>query len=154
MRSHHSTRSPHDRNPLSDPKELSRFRSRSMPASKDLDTPLRSRWFMFRTRWSEKRILGLIAALVGLVAGILILIAATAGQGVSLLTAIVGLGVLYGSYLIYRGKTIRLFGWGKARLGAWINLIIGVATLLLHGGVGGTESILAIVSGVLGLLAA
>ncbi len=74
-----------------------------MPASKDLDTPLRSRWFMFRTRWSEKRI---------------------------------------------------LFGWGKARLGAWINLIIGVATLLLHGGVGGTESILAIVSGVLGLLAA
>ncbi|TLZ75105.1 MAG: hypothetical protein E6K14_01770 [Methanobacteriota archaeon] len=84
---------------------------------------------MFRTRWSEKRILGLIAALVGLVAGILILIAATAGQGVSLLR-------------------------GKARLGAWINLIIGVATLILHGGVGGTESILAIVSGVLGLLAA
>ncbi len=113
---------------------------------------------MFRTRWSEKRILGLIAALVGLVAGILILIAATAGQGVSLLTAVVGLGVLYGSYLIYRGKTGLPFGWGfgwgKARLGAWINLIIGVATLILHGGVGGTESILAIVSGVLGLLAA
>ncbi|HYS73798.1 MAG TPA: hypothetical protein VEO96_07455 [Thermoplasmata archaeon] len=108
---------------------------------------------MFRTRRSEKRILGLIAALVGLVAGILILIAATAGQGVSLLTAVVGLGVLYGSYLIYRGETSRLFGLGKARLGAWINLIIGVATLLLHGGVGGTESILAIVSGVLGLLA-
>src|SRR6266699_709188 len=63
-----------------------------MTASKDLDTPLRSRWFMFRTRWSEKRILGLIAALVGLVAGILILIAATAGQGVSLLTAIVAHG--------------------------------------------------------------
>ncbi len=109
---------------------------------------------MFRTRWSEKRILGLIAALVGLVSGVLILIAATAGQGVSLLTAVVGLGVLYGSYLIYRGETRRLFGWGKARLGAWINLIIGVATLILHGGVGGTESILAIVSGVLGLLAA
>ena len=109
---------------------------------------------MFRTRWSEKRILGLIAALVGLVAGILMLLAATAGQGVSLLTAVVGLGVLYGSYLIYRGKTGRLFGLGKARLGAWINLIIGVVTLILHGGVGGTESILAIVSGVIGLLAA
>src|SRR6266508_6453586 len=125
-----------------------------MSASKDLDTPVRSPSSMFRTRWSEKRILGLIAALVGLVAGILILIAATAGQGVSLLlTAVVGLGVLYGSYLIYRGKTSLLFGWGKARLGAWINLILGVATLLLPGGVRGTESILAIVSGVLGLLA-
>ena len=92
---------------------------------------------MFRT-WSQKRILGLIAALVGLVAGILILITATAGQGVSLLTAVVGLGVLYGSYLIYRGKTSLLFGWGKARLGAWINLILGAG---LYAGPKGAVSV-------------
>jgi hypothetical protein len=35
-----------------------------------------------------------------------------------------------------------------------INLVIGLATLVLPGGVGGTASILAIVSGVLGFLAA
>ena len=48
---------------------------------------------MFRTRRSEKRIPGLIAALVGLVAGILILIAVAAGQAVSLPTAVPALGV-------------------------------------------------------------
>jgi hypothetical protein len=35
-----------------------------------------------------------------------------------------------------------------------INLVIGLVTLVLPGGVGGTASILAIVSGVLGFLAA
>ncbi len=81
-------------------------------------------------------------------------IAASAGRGVSLLSAVIGLAILYGSYLIYRGKTSLLFGWGKTRLGAWINLILGFVTLIAPGGVGGTPSILAIVSGILGLLAA
>jgi len=103
----------------------------------------------------DKRLLALLGALLGLVAGVLILAGAAAGRGgIEILGVLAGLGVLYGSYLIYRGKTSLLFGWGKARLGAWINLILGVGTLILHGGVGGTESILAIVSGVLGLFAA
>jgi len=45
-------------------------------------------------------------------------------------------------------------GWAKTRMGALINLVVGIATLIIPGGVGGTASILAIVSGVLGLLAA
>ena len=43
---------------------------------------------------------------------------------------------------------------GETRLGALINLAIGVLTLLIPGGVGGTPSILAIVSGILGFLSA
>ena len=70
------------------------------------------------------------------------------------MTLIAGIGVLYGSYLIYRGKTSILFGWGKTRLEALINLAIGVLTLLTPGGVAGPASILAIVSGTLGFLSA
>ncbi len=102
----------------------------------------------------EKRLFGLIALVLGLVAGVLILLDVQANRNVNLVTLIAGIGVLYGSYLIYRGKTSILFGWGKTRLGALINLAIGVLTLLIPGGVGGTTSILAIVSGILGLLAA
>ncbi len=102
----------------------------------------------------EKRIFGLIALVLGLVAGVLILLDVQANRNVNLMTLIAGIGVLYGSYLIYRGKTSILFGWGKTRLGALINLAIGVLTLLIPGNVGGTASILAIVSGILGFLAA
>lgn len=109
---------------------------------------------MFRHMWSQKRLFALVAMILGLAAGVLILLAATAGREVSLLSVILGLAVFYGSYLIYRGKTSLLFGWGKTRLGAWINLILGFVTLVVPGGVGGTPSILAIVSGILGLLAA
>jgi hypothetical protein len=102
----------------------------------------------------EKRLFGLLAMVLGLIAGILILLGTQRNAGVDLLDLVIGLAILYGSYLIYRGKTGLLFGWAKTRLGAIINLSIGVITLLVPGGVGGTESILAILSGVLGLIAA
>jgi hypothetical protein len=101
----------------------------------------------------EKRLFALIALGLGVVAAILILSASTRGS-VDVLGLVVGLGVLYGSYLIFRGKTSLLLGWAKTRTGAIINLVIGLVTLFLPGGVGGTASILAIVSGVLGFLAA
>ena len=102
----------------------------------------------------EKRLFGLIALVLGLVAGVLILLDVQAKQNIDLLNVIAGIGVLYGSYLIYRGKTSILFGWGKTRLGSVINLAIGVLTLLIPGGVGGIASVLAIVSGILGFLSA
>ena len=102
----------------------------------------------------EKRIFGLVALVLGLVAGVLILLDVQASRNVDLVTLIAGIGVLYGSYLIYRGKTSILFGWGKTRLGALLNLAIGVLTLLIPGGAGGPASILAILSGILGFLSA
>ena len=102
----------------------------------------------------EKRLFGIIALILGLIAGVLILLNVQSKAGVDLITLIAGIGVLYGSYLIHRGKTSILFGWGKTRLGALINLAIGVLTLLIPGGVGGTPSILAILSGILGFLSA
>ena len=102
----------------------------------------------------EKRLFGLIALVLGLVAGVLILLDVQAKQSIDLVNVIAGIGVLYGSYLIYRGKTSTLFGWGKTRLGSLINLAIGVLTLLIPGGVGGIASILAIVSGIVGFLSA
>ena len=108
---------------------------------------------MFRSMWwSEKRILGIMAMFAGVAAAILIFISATAARGFSVLQVVVGLGVLYGSYLIYRGKTSLVFGRSRARFGSWINLILGVATFVVPGGVGGTPSILAMASGILGLL--
>jgi len=102
----------------------------------------------------EKRIFALLALILGIIAAALILTAATRGSSLEVLGLLVGLGVLYGSYLIFRGKASLLMGWAKTRMGAVINLVLGVATLVIPGGVGGTASILAIVSGVLGLLAA
>jgi hypothetical protein len=101
----------------------------------------------------EKRLFALIALGLGVAAAILILSASTQGS-VDVRGLVAGLGVLYGSYLIFRGKTSLLLGWAKTRTGAIINLVIGLVTLFLPGGVGGTASILAIVSGVLGFLAA
>jgi hypothetical protein len=101
----------------------------------------------------EKRVFALIALGLGVLAAILILSASTRGP-VDVLGLLAGLGVLYGSYLIVRGKSTILLGWAKTRTGAIINLVIGLVTLLLPGGIGGTASILAIVSGVLGFLAA
>ena len=102
----------------------------------------------------EKRLFGLIALVLGLVAGVLILLDVQAKQSIDLVNVIAGIGVLYGSYLIYRGKTSILFGWGKTRLGSLVNLAIGVLTLLIPGGAGGPASILAILSGILGFLSA
>src|SRR5438093_12080835 len=102
----------------------------------------------------EQRLFRLIALILGLVAGVLIRLDLQAKQNIELLNVIGGIGVLYGSYLIYRGKTSILFGWGKTRLGSVINVAIGVLTLLILGGVGGIASVLAIVSGILGFLSA
>lgn len=104
-------------------------------------------------RMTEKRLMGLLAMVLGLIAGLLMLSGAV-GHGADLIGIVAGIGVLYGSYLIFRGKTSLLFGWAKTRMGAFINLAIGVATLLVPGGLGGTPSILAIASGILALVAA
>ena len=102
---------------------------------------------------SEKRLLAFLAAILGLVAGVLIL-AAAAGQGaLNVIGIVLGFGILYGSYLIYRGRA-SWFSWGRTRTGALINLVLGLVTLFVPGGVGGVLSVLAIVSGFLGLLAA
>src|SRR3989475_11196616 len=92
----------------------------------------------------EKRFFGIIALILGLVAGVLILLNVQSKGNVDLITLIAGIGVLYGSYLIYRGKTSILFGGGKSRLGSLINLAIGVLTLLIPGGAGGMASVLAL----------
>jgi hypothetical protein len=102
----------------------------------------------------EKRLLTLIALLIGILAGALMLSDAARRGTVEILGLLAGLGVLFGSYLIFRGKTSLLIGWAKTQTGAVVNLIIGIATYIIPGGVGGTPSILAIVSGVIGLLAA
>src|SRR2546425_12429335 len=102
----------------------------------------------------EQRLFGIIALNLGLVAGVLILLNVQSKGNVDLITLIAGIGVLYGSYLIYRGKTSILFSWGKTRLGSLVNLAIGVLTLLITGGVGGIPSVLAIVSSILGFLSA
>src|SRR2546427_8895379 len=102
----------------------------------------------------EKRLFGLIALVLEIVAGNLILLDVQAKQNINLLNVIAGIGVLYGSYLIYRGKTSVLFGRGKTRLGSLVNLPIGVLTPLIPRGVGGIPSVLAIVSGILGFLSA
>ncbi len=53
----------------------------------------------------EKRLIAIIGAILGLVAGILILLAGAGGRGLEVLMVLVGIGVLYGSYLIYRGRS-------------------------------------------------
>src|SRR5206468_10804685 len=95
----------------------------------------------------EKRLFGLIALVLGLVAGVLILLDVQAKQSIDLVNVIAGIGVLYRSYLIYRGKTSILLRWGKTRLGSLINLAIGVLTPLIPGGLGGIASSLPIVRG-------
>lgn len=102
----------------------------------------------------ERRILALLALFLGLIAAALIMSESAGGPTLDVLGLLAGLGVLYGSFLIFRGKTSLLMGWAKARTGALINLAIGLGTLLLPGGVGGNASILAIVSGVIGFLSA
>jgi hypothetical protein len=104
-------------------------------------------------RISEKRFLGLLALGLGLIAGILMLSASVAARS-NLIGIVAALGLLYGSYLIYRGKLALLMGWAKTRMGSAINLIIGIATFVIPGGAGGTLSVLAVASGVLGLLSA
>src|SRR2546422_11042373 len=91
----------------------------------------------------ETRLFGIIALILGLIAGVLILLNVQSKAGVDLLTLIAGIGVVYGRYMIYRGKTSILFGWGKNRLGALINIVIVVVYLLIAFGGGGKPATLA-----------
>ncbi len=101
---------------------------------------------------TEKRLLALLGMLIGLVGALLILIDAfDAARGNAdlnwlvnrvLIPGILGLAILAGSLLIYRGTS------GS---GGIINILLGVVVIVL--GAGTTGAILAIVSGVLGLVA-
>lgn len=100
---------------------------------------------------TEKRILALLALLIGLIGGLLILVSAlNIGRGqLSLdlavnaaIAALVGIAILAGSLLIYRGKYSS---------GGIVNILLGIVTLIL--GLNSTGGILAIVSGVIGLVA-
>ena len=61
----------------------------------------------------EKRLFGLIALVLGLVAGVLILLDVQAKQNINLLNLIAAIGVLYGSYLIYRARRAFCSAGGK-----------------------------------------
>ena len=100
---------------------------------------------------TEKRVLALLAMLIGLIAGLLILVnALDIGRGNLDLShvlnagiaALLGIAILVGSLLIYRGKYSS---------GGIINILLGSVALILP--VSTTGGILAIVSGVLGLVA-
>ena len=101
---------------------------------------------------TEKRILALLALLVGLIGGLLILVnALSAVQGGQFnldravnaaIAALVGIAILAGSLVIYRGKYSS---------GGIVNILLGIVTLIL--GLNSTGGILAIVSGVIGLVA-
>lgn len=103
---------------------------------------------------SERRLLALIAFLLGLLGGLLIL-----ARGLDqlqrsfspsqlsslvdvLVVGILGIAILLGSLLIYRGQT------GS---GGILNILLGVVALILNTSTEG--AILAIVSGVVGLVA-
>jgi len=100
---------------------------------------------------TEKRLLELIALLIGLVGGLLILNEAVRGfRGVSDLAAILsalvplvlGIAILAASLLIYRSK------YGS---GGLLDIILGVVALILQ--LNQIGSILSIVAGVIGLVA-
>src|SRR5437867_12145511 len=100
---------------------------------------------------TEKRLLALIALLIGLVGGLLILNEAVRGfRGVSDLAAILsalvplvlGIAILAASLLIYRSK------YGS---GGLLDIILGVVALILQ--LNQIGAILAMVAGVIGLVA-
>jgi hypothetical protein len=99
---------------------------------------------------TEKRLLALIALLIGLVGGLLIINEASRGLSVSdvavilrqLAFLIIGLAILAVSLLIYRSK------YGS---GGLLDIILGVVALILQ--LNQIGAILAIVAGVIGLVA-
>ena len=99
---------------------------------------------------TEKRLLALVAFLIGLVAGLLILVDAVNGMQFSslgsalsqLVGVVIGVAILLASLLIYRSKYSS---------GGVLNILLGVVALVLH--LNSTGGILAIVAGVVGLLA-
>ncbi len=103
---------------------------------------------------SEKRILALLGFLLGLVAAVLILVRSLDfGRNPQLdvdfvlrhvVALLIAVAILLGSVLIYRAKS---------STGGLVNLLLGVVGLFVTG-VGQDAAVLAIVSGVLGILAA
>jgi len=100
---------------------------------------------------TEKRLLALLALLIGLVGGLLILVEALnhlrgrfdlASALDSLVGVILGIAILAAALLIYRAKY---------RSGGIIEILLGIVALIL--GLSSTGSILAIVGGVVGLVA-
>jgi hypothetical protein len=100
---------------------------------------------------TERRLLALIALLIGLIGGLLILsngvnparLTSSLEDFLNLLVFLVlGLAILLGSVLIYRGK----YGAGGI-----VNILLGVVAWILKADV--TGAILAIVAGVIGLIA-
>ncbi len=101
---------------------------------------------------TEKRLLALLAMLIGLVGGLLILVQALdIGRNQvtlnlafnALIAALLGLAILAGSLLMYRGKYSS---------GGIINILLGIVAIILPQ-TSATGGILAIVSGVVGLVA-
>src|SRR5207247_10044227 len=99
---------------------------------------------------TEKRLLALVALLIGLVAGLLILVDGVNGIQLSsvgsllgqLVGVVLGVAILLASPLIYRSKYSS---------GGILDILLGVVSLVLH--VTSTGGILAIVAGVVGRIA-
>jgi len=101
---------------------------------------------------SERRILAIVGLIIGLVAGVLLLVDTFQLQGNQAITLefvrdrlvefVVSVGILFGSLLLFREKYAA---------GSFLNLILGVVALVL--GYDRTAGALAVVSGILGLVA-
>ncbi len=103
---------------------------------------------------SEKRDLAIIGLLLGLIAGALVLADSLGGFGRNITSItigdllaravfiILGIGILFGSVLIYRRDY---------STGGILNLVLGILVIVL--GAGLLSGVLALISGVLGLLA-
>ncbi len=107
---------------------------------------------VFRGPMTERRLLALVALLIGVIGGLLILIDALPGfrqisdlgQALSgLVGLILGLAILAASLLIYRSQYSS---------GGILDLLLGIVVLVLR--LNFTGAILAIVAGVIGLIAA
>lgn len=99
----------------------------------------------------EKRTFALLGFVLGLLSAILIVVGALRlgrNQAIDLelvvdriVEIVLGLVILFGSLLIYRGTT---------NAGGFVNLLVGIVALFF---VGNLEAVLAIISGILGLIA-
>jgi len=101
---------------------------------------------------SERRILAIVGLIIGLVAGVLLLVDTFQLRGNQAITwefvlsrlveLVLALGILFGSLLLFREKYAA---------GSFINLVLGIVTLILAYDT--TSGALAVVSGILGLVA-
>ncbi|MGQ0797152.1 MAG: hypothetical protein ACT4OI_04700 [Methanobacteriota archaeon] len=100
----------------------------------------------------ERRILAIVGLILGLVAGVLLLVDTFQLRGNQAITLeflldravefVVSLGILFGSLLLFRAKY---------SAGGLLNLVLGIAALVLAYDT--TAGALAVVSGILGLVA-